>query len=86
MLAYKSNNYNQKTPTQQPTTTLTPRQPKDEKRTPLSGLRAPGLLSSAAAAFAIRTLATRSFFGRHSFMEDGLRDGISLGLELKDAN
>jgi len=52
--------------------TLTPRQPKDEKRTPLSGLWAPGL--------------RRSFFGRHNFMEDGLCDGISLGLELKEAN
>ena len=38
------------------------------------------------AAFAIRTLATRSFFGSHKFFEDGLRDGISLGLELNDAN
>ena len=45
-----------------------------------------GSVSSVPAVFAIRTLATRSFFGRHSFMEDGLRDGISLGLELNDAN
>ena len=45
-----------------------------------------GSVSSVSAVFAIRTLTTKSFFGRHSFMEDGLCDGINLRLELEVAN
>ena len=72
------------------TTTLTPRQLQGEKSPPWVGLRAPGLgrwlhdclnISSIAI-----SLAARSLFGSHNFLEDWLRNGIGLGLKLKDTN
>jgi len=35
---------------------------------------------------ATSSFAARSLFGKRNFFEDGLRNGISLGLKLKDAN
>ena len=86
MLEFKNNYYNQDTlynSLQRPSHLASRRTGRGR---PCLVFEPQGLVSTAAPVVAVRTLAARSFFGGHSFMENGLRNGVSLRLELKDSN